>query len=72
MTVLNSPGTIDSDFRGEIKVLLINFGADDFSIRRGDRIAQLVVSPIVLAEFTPVSELQRSKRSDRGFGSTGV
>lgn len=72
VTVLNSPGTIDSDYRGEIKVLLINLGGDDFSIQRGDRVAQLVVSPVVFAEFEPVPDLQKSERSQAGFGSTGV
>jgi dUTP pyrophosphatase len=72
ITVLNSPGTIDSDYRGEIKVLLINLGAEDFIIRRGDRIAQLVVSPVVFADFLPVQELEASTRSIAGFGSTGI
>ena len=72
VTVLNSPGTIDSDYRGELMVLLINLGDSDFPIRRGDRIAQLVVSPVVFAEFTTVLDLQNSERSTKGFGSTGV
>lgn len=72
VTVLNSPGTIDSDYRGEINVLLINLGASDFTVQRGDRIAQLVVSPVIFAEFAAVFDLQTSERSTSGFGSTGI
>ena len=72
VTVLNSPGTIDSDYRGEIKVILINLGNSDFVISNGDRIAQMVVSPLYRAEFEIVDELSESDRGEGGFGSTGV
>jgi dUTP pyrophosphatase len=71
VTALNSPGTIDSDYRGEIKVVLINLGHEDFVIKPGDRIAQLVVSPIVRARFKIKSYLNSTHRSTGGFGSTG-
>jgi dUTP pyrophosphatase len=71
ITVLNSPGTIDSDYRGEIKVLLINLGEKDFEIKKGDRIAQAVVAPVVQAKFVEVEELSDTKRGSGGFGSTG-
>jgi dUTP pyrophosphatase len=71
ITVLNSPGTIDSDYRGDIKVLLINLGEKDFEIKKGDRIAQAVVAPVVQAEFIEVEELSDTKRGSGGFGSTG-
>jgi dUTP pyrophosphatase len=71
ITVLNSPGTVDSDYRGEIKVLLINLGKEDFEIKKGDRIAQAVVAPVVQAEFEEVEELNDTKRGSGGFGSTG-
>ena len=67
----NSIGTIDSDYRGEIAVLLINLGTADFIIKRGDRIAQMVITPIVQAEWIE-GELEETDRGDRGFGSTGV
>lgn len=72
VTVLNSPGTIDSDYRGEIKVILINLGSENFVIERGDRIAQLIVSPVIFADFDAVSFLDPSERSNDGFGSTGL
>lgn len=72
ITVLNSPGTIDSDYRGEIKVILINLGSEDFLIERGDRIAQMIVSPVILADFEATSTLDPSERSHHGFGSTGL
>lgn len=72
VTVLNSPGTIDSDYRGEVKVILINHGKDDFIIRRGDRIAQLVVCPVVQAVFKEVGEINDTARGSGGFGSTGI
>ena len=72
VTVLNSPGTIDSDYRGEIKVILANFGSSVFSIKRGDRIAQLVFNPIVRADFELREALGESVRGSNGFGSTGV
>jgi dUTP pyrophosphatase len=71
VTLLNSPGTIDSDYRGEIRVLLIHLGTEPFIVRRGERIAQLVVSPAPRARFVEVDELAPSARGDSGFGSTG-
>jgi dUTP pyrophosphatase len=72
ITVFNSPGTIDSDYRGEIQVLLINHGTADFHITRGMRIAQLVVAPCAHVAFVPVEELEDSARGAGGFGSTGI
>lgn len=72
ITCLNSPGTIDADYRGEVKVILINHGAEDFTIRRGDRIAQLLISPVVQAAWTEVSDLEATARGAGGFGSTGA
>lgn len=69
--VLNSPGTIDSDYRGEIKIILINLSKEDFRISRGDRIAQLVLSKIYFAEMKESDELNDSKRGKGGFGHTG-
>ena len=71
ITVLNSPGTIDADYRGEIMVLLINLGSKEFKIKEGDRIAQAVIAPVVQAEFEEVSELSVTERGKGGFGSTG-
>jgi dUTP pyrophosphatase len=71
ITVLNSPGTIDSDYRGEIKVLLINHSNEKFEIKKGDRIAQAVVAPVIQAEIVEVEELSETKRGKGGFGSTG-
>ncbi|MEL6298034.1 MAG: dUTP diphosphatase [Pseudomonadota bacterium] len=71
ITVLNSPGTIDADFRGELQVILINLGDDPFEISRGDRIAQLVVAPISQAAFVAVRQLPKTARGAGGFGSTG-
>ncbi|MBN2442142.1 MAG: dUTP diphosphatase [Spirochaetales bacterium] len=71
VTVLNTPGTIDSDYRGEVKVILINLGKEDVCIKRGDRIAQIVFAPIVRALFIPQSEIETTLRGDGGFGSTG-
>jgi len=71
VTVLNSPGTIDSDYRGEIGVLLINHGAAPFAIRRGERIAQMVIAAVVQAELVPVISLSATGRGCGGFGSTG-
>jgi len=68
----NTPGTIDSDYRGELKVIMINLGDEAFVIRRGDRIAQLVAAPVQLAAFTVVEELDETARGAGGFGSTGV
>ena len=72
ITVLNTPGTIDSDYRGEIKVILINTGKDKFVINKGDRIAQIVVAPVVQAQFVNKIELSETERGTDGFGSTGV
>ena len=69
---LNAPGTIDSDSRGEVKVILGNLGAEPFEIRRGDRIAQIVFSPVARAEWNATKELAPSDRGPGGFGSTGV
>jgi dUTP pyrophosphatase len=72
ITVLNSPGTIDSDYRGEIKVLLVNLSDTPFAVTRGERIAQLIVAPIARAQLREVRALAATKRGDGGFGSTGV
>ncbi|MBP0115499.1 MULTISPECIES: dUTP diphosphatase [Bradyrhizobium] len=71
VTVLNSPGTIDADYRGEIKVILINHGAASFVIKRGERIAQMVIAPVVQAVLVPVATLSATDRGAGGFGSTG-
>jgi len=71
VTVLNSPGTIDADYRGEIKVILINHGAAPFVIKRGERIAQMVIAPVVQAALVPVTTLSTTDRGAGGFGSTG-
>jgi dUTP pyrophosphatase len=71
VTVLNTPGTIDSDYRGEVKVILINLGEEDFTIRRGDRIAQLVIAPVSQARWVEVETLDDTARGEGGFGSTG-
>jgi dUTP pyrophosphatase len=68
--VLNSPGTIDSDYRGEIKVILFNFGKKDFEIKKGDRIAQLIISKVERIDLVEVEDLESTKREDGGFGST--
>ena len=72
ITVPNTPGTIDSDYRGELKVILINHGDTPFPIRRGDRIAQLVAAPVQRADFAEVDDLDATERGTGGFGSTGV
>lgn len=69
--VLNSPGTIDSDYRGEVKIILFNFGEKPFSIIRGDRIAQLVIAEVITANLINTSQLNSSERGDGGFGHTG-
>ena len=71
ITCLNTPGTIDHDYRGEVKVILANLGSEPFAIRRGERIAQLVPAPVLKAEFTEVAELSDTNRGVGGFGSTG-
>ena len=71
VTCLNTPGTVDSDYRGEVKVILINLGAEDFVIRRGERIAQLVIAPVAAARWSEVESLDDTSRGGGGFGSTG-
>lgn len=71
LTCLNTPGTIDSDYRGEIKVILINLGQDAFTIQRGERIAQLVLAPVTQLAWKEVDELDETERGAGGFGSTG-
>ena len=71
VTCLNSPGTVDADYRGEVKVILINHGEEDFVIRRGERIAQLVIAPVVQAAWAEVENLDETARGAGGFGSTG-
>jgi dUTP pyrophosphatase len=71
ITVLNSPGTIDADYRGELKVLLINHGAEDFEIKDGERIAQMVIAAHARIEWNSVTELEETERGAGGFGSTG-
>ena len=71
ITVPNTPGTIDSDYRGELKVILINHGAEPFVISRGDRVAQLVLAPVTQASWLEVDELDATARGEGGFGSTG-
>ncbi|MCQ2585717.1 MAG: dUTP diphosphatase [Treponema sp.] len=72
VTVLNTPGTIDSDYRGEMKIILINLGTEDFTVNNGDRIAQLIVAPVIQGNFVPSLELNETERGSGGFGHTGV
>lgn len=72
VTVLNTPGTIDSDYRGELKVILINLGEQNFVINNGDRIAQLIIAPVTQAKFNISDSLSETERGTKGFGSTGV
>ena len=72
ITVLNSPGTIDADYRGEISVILINLGSEDFVIKRGMKIAQMVIAPYIQAKFLEVELLSQTERGSGGFGSTGT
>ena len=69
---MNTPGTIDADYRGEVKIILINLGHDDFVIERGMRIAQMVIAPVVQAQTQIVDSLSDTQRGDGGFGSTGT
>lgn len=71
VTVLNSPGTVDADYRGEVKVLLINHGREPFTLRRGDRIAQMVVAPVSAVTFVETEMLDETERGEGGHGSTG-
>ena len=72
ISMVNSPGTIDADYRGEVKVLLINHGLESFTICRGDRIAQMVIAPVFQAQWTVVDDLKATARGEGGFGHTGV
>src|SRR5215212_2858923 len=72
ITCLNTPGTIDEDYRGEVKSILANLGSEAFEVRRGERIAQLVPAPVLRAEFEEVESLEKTHRGVGGFGSTGV
>lgn len=72
VTVANAPGTLDSDYRGEVKILLINLGAEPFRVERGMRIAQLVVAPVARAALTEAQEMEETGRGTAGFGSTGL
>jgi dUTP pyrophosphatase len=72
ITVLNAPGTIDADYRGEVQVLLVNCGRDPFVVTRGTRIAQLVVAPVTMVALVEVGEVDRTERAASGFGSTGA
>jgi len=72
VTVLNTPGTIDADYRGEIKIILVNLGQEDFEISRGMRIAQMIIAPVTQARFLSVENLDETERGEGGFGSTGT
>ena len=72
VTVLNAPGTVDSDYRGEVMAILVNLGTEPFTIRRGDRIAQMVVAPVIRARFEAVEGAEPTARGVGGFGSTGL
>jgi len=69
--MVNSPGTIDSDYRGEIKLILINLGGEPMAVTKGERVAQLVICPVVQVRFEPVEDLESTSRGEGGFGSTG-
>ena len=71
VTVLNAPGTIDADYRGPVQVLLVNFGAEPVTLTHGERIAQMVIAPVIRVQFQTVSVLEDSARGEGGFGSTG-
>ncbi len=72
VTMVNAPGTVDADYRGEIRVILINLGERDFIVNRGDRIAQMVIAPVAHPTFTLVNALDQTERQENGFGHTGV
>ncbi|MGM0546792.1 MAG: dUTP diphosphatase [Bacteroidota bacterium] len=72
ITMLNTPGTIDADYRGELKMLAVNLGNKEFTINHGDRIAQMVIAPVIQAKVNEVEVLSETERGDGGFGSTGV
>jgi len=69
--VLNAPGTIDADYRGEIQIVLVNFGSEVFSVTRGLRIAQLIIAPVLTAQLKEAGSLEKTTRGAKGFGSTG-
>lgn len=71
ISLVNAPGTVDSDFRGEMRCSLINLGSEPYTVRRGDRIAQMVIAPVFQAEFREVDDLPESERGEGGWGSTG-
>lgn len=71
LTVVNAPGTIDSDYRGEVKILMVNLGSEAVTVARGDRVAQLVLSPVHRAVFSEAETLSETGRAEGGFGSTG-
>ena len=71
VSILNTPGTIDADYRGEVGVILVNHGSQPFTIQRGDRIAQMIIAPFVQADFQQLSELSETERGTGGFGSSG-
>ena len=71
ITLLNAPGTIDADYRGEIKIIMANLGQEPFTVRRGERIAQIVVAPVLTATLSAVDELPETERNSGGFGHTG-
>jgi dUTP pyrophosphatase len=72
LTLLNAPGTIDADYRGEIKIIMANLGQEPFTVRRGERIAQMVVAPVLTATLSAVDELPETERNSGGFGHTGL
>ena len=72
ITVLNSPGTVDADYRGEVKVILINLGDEEVVIKRGDRIAQMIIAPVSRVQLVEVEEVSQTSRGEGGFGSTGI
>ena len=72
VTLLNAPGTVDSDYRGEVQVVVVNFGAEPFTVRRGERIAQMVIAPVTRAELVPTDALSDTERGAGGFGHTGA
>jgi dUTP pyrophosphatase len=72
ITLLNTPGTVDCDYRGEVRVILVNLGSQDFHVKRGDRIAQIVFTPVVRAGFRKSGDITATKRGEGGFGSTGT
>jgi len=72
VTVLNAPGTIDCDYRGEVQVILVNLGTEPYTVKNGDRIAQMVIAPVIQAELSEVELLSETERGTGGFGSTGI